>query len=63
MPTGPLRHFGTDDFTCGFRDIRIALGTGDRGVAVLRAALLDAEFERLMAVPMGAGAGQIGTVG
>ncbi|MBP0495595.1 site-specific integrase [Roseomonas sp. SG15] len=32
-------------------------------MAVLRAALLDAEFERLVAVQMGAAAGQIGTVG
>ncbi|WP_338664824.1 DUF6538 domain-containing protein [Pararoseomonas sp. SCSIO 73927] len=63
LPQGLLRHFGTDDSTCGFRDIQIALGTGDRGVAVLRAAPLDAEFERLVAVPMGATAGQIGTVG
>ncbi|MBP0446523.1 site-specific integrase [Roseomonas sp. SSH11] len=42
----------------------MALGTGDRGTAVIRAAQLDAEFERLVAMATGTGtAGQTETLG
>ncbi|WP_424137089.1 DUF6538 domain-containing protein [Roseomonas chloroacetimidivorans] len=54
LPAQLLRHFGDDDSSCDFRDIQIALGTGDRGMAVVRAALLDAGFEQWAAVQMGA---------
>jgi hypothetical protein len=33
LPRRVLRHFGADDSTCGFRDIQIALGTGERRTA------------------------------